>query len=582
MPAESPHFLAWQGDISHFEETGDGGWLLDSPDLSGEASVYMPVDAPASREYSFLFTAALNPSSRNYARFYLWSDSPDTQAAGEAFFIRLGYTGDHVCLCRQAGGSAPEVWIAGREKLLDADWSEVHVRLTVDASGTFRLFTRLESEPAETEEGRYVSRDPLPLRSGYLILNCKFTNKGRNAFAFEQIAVRASGSGDEPDHPAEGLPAVTEVHPLTSRSLFVLFDRNTDISKARFTLSGEAAAGVTAAGGARQITLTFRNAMQSGTVYRLAWEKVRAENGSAEASGSFDFTYDPSGTGGDDPGEPDTVHPADLVINEILYDPFSGGSEYFEVYNRTLHALSVAGLSVAVRRQDGTLSTAYSLSEIKDLLEPGAFRAFTRSKAGVTAYYSVPDETTIGEVKKLPALANAGATLVLFDTTSREVIDEVAYAPSWHNPLLPATRGVSLERLSADAPSGQAANWASAAATAGYGTPGYRNSQSGGASESSSVSVSAPLWQPAAGTYDIAYTLDKAGYKCRSEVYDLAGRLVAGITVDETVGLSGTLRWDGKGKSGKRLISGLYLYYAEFFHSDGTVHRFKKAFPVAE
>lgn len=571
-----PVATSWAGDLSDFYETEDGGWILDSPETTGEATVYMPVDAPSAREYAFRLLTDLNPSSRNYARFYLWSETPDPQNPGEAYFIRLGYTDDNVCLCHQTGTKAPTVRIAGRQKLLDADGSDVAVRLTVDEAGTFRLFTRLYGEPAETEEGTYTAQEPLPLRPGYLMLNCKFTSKGRNAFAFDAIRVQATGSSGKPEPPdiSGDAPAVSEVRPLSDRSFRFVFDRETDWSEALFTLNGKPAAGISAAGNGRELTVTFAAPMQPGATQRLIWKGIRARNGQTTTEGSLEFTYAP-----DD--EPDRIGPGDVVINEILYEPFSGGSEYFEVYNRTARDLSVAGLAVAVRRQDGNLSTAYPLSGAREPLQAEGYLAFTRDKAGVEAFYSVERPDKLCEIAKLPALSNSGATLVLFDAESRQVIDEAAYSPSWHDPLLRPTRGVSLERISADAPSNESANWISAAGSAGGGTPGYRNSQAGFPSAGTQApGFSAPVRDPVTGIYTCSYLLDKAGYTCRSEIYDTAGRLTARITVGETVGTAGTLRWDGKGTAGKPLPEGLYICYAEFIHPEGKVHRFKKAFVV--
>ena len=56
------------------------------------------------------------------------------------------------------------------------------------------------------------------------------------------------------------------------------------------------------------------------------------------------------------------------------------------------------------------------------------------------------------------------------------LLDEVSYSDKWHFPLIANTEGVSLERISYEAASLQG-NFHSAATSAGYGTPGYRNSQ---------------------------------------------------------------------------------------------------------
>ena len=53
------------------------------------------------------------------------------------------------------------------------------------------------------------------------------------------------------------------------------------------------------------------------------------------------------------------IQPGEIIINELLPDPYVGGSEYIELYNRSEHSLSLSALSVAIRKSDGTLSTRY-------------------------------------------------------------------------------------------------------------------------------------------------------------------------------------------------------------------------------
>ena len=57
------------------------------------------------------------------------------------------------------------------------------------------------------------------------------------------------------------------------------------------------------------------------------------------------------------------------------------------------------------------------------------------------------------------------------------VVDEVKYKDDWQFALIDNAEGVSLERIDPDGISQNASNWHSAASTAGYGTPTYKNSQ---------------------------------------------------------------------------------------------------------
>ncbi|WP_106831589.1 lamin tail domain-containing protein [Parabacteroides pacaensis] len=579
----------WSGDTSHFQETEEGGMWLSSLYTSGEVTVYMPAKALPGREYKFTVFTELNPSSRNYARVYLWSKLPGAEDPEEAFFVRLGYTKDNVSLCHQIGNKAPEVLIEGRVGIMNSEWSEIAVRVTVGKDGTFCLFTCTDEEDTYLKEGEYRYEEGLPTMPGYFMLNCKFTSKGSNAFSFEDISIEpwdnSDDTPDEEEDPASTIPELLDTKIISSTSFLFVFDRKVNVSEAVFTLSGEEAVEITLSTDQKQITVSFEEEMEEEEEYQLTWEGIKALKGEMAAQGTFDFVYK-NGEGNGPSGNPDRkeeVEPLDIIINEILFDPFSGGSEYFELYNRSAYILNISGLSVATRKKDNSFNTMYPLSAIQ-WLNPGEYRAFTKKKENVLSFYSILSEKAICEVPKLPTLSNTGASLVLWNRETEEIIDEVTYSSKWHATLVKETKGVSLERISTEAGSQDPANWTSASADAGYGTPGYKNSQSieGSNQVPQKIEVGMPVREPGKDSYKIAYTLDESGYMCKSAVYDTAGRLVASIASGETLGKEGFIRWDGKRQDGKYLRPGLYIFYIEFYHTNGKAKRFKKGFVVTK
>ncbi|WP_288738337.1 lamin tail domain-containing protein [uncultured Parabacteroides sp.] len=289
----------------------------------------------------------------------------------------------------------------------------------------------------------------------------------------------------------------------------------------------------------------------------------------------------------DDPSLPDiTVEPGEFVFNELLPNPFAGGSEYIELYNRSDRALPVSGLSVAVRKADGTLNTRYPLSSVTATIESDGYVLLTKNLEGVTDFYTIQSPSSLFEVPKLPILANTSSTLVLFRTKDGTVIDEVSYTSKWHASSIKDQKGVSLERIDPDAGTQSPSNWTSASATVGYGTPGYPNSQSDISlpddpdTPDEPTGIKTPQWDESAGHYTISYYLDQPGYNCRAFVFNIAGQRVAQIANHELLGLTGKLTWDGYALSGRQLQTGVYIFYAELYHTSGTVKRYKQVFLV--
>ena len=267
------------------------------------------------------------------------------------------------------------------------------------------------------------------------------------------------------------------------------------------------------------------------------------------------------------------------IFNELLPEPFVGGSEYIELYNRSNRTLYLSGLSIATRRTDGTLGTRYSLSSIQESFQPDEYVVLSSSRNGVLDYYYTPSPNQIYEVR-LPALNNTGATLVLLRTTDEITVDEVSYTSKWHDQFMKNLKGVALERISADVASQNPLNWTSATSLVGYGTPGYINSQHKSSDANESVQLGIPEYIDGLGYYIIPYQVDKNGYRSRMEVYSLEGKKVAEISNNQLIGFDGEIRWNGYGIDGSRLRAGLYIFYAELYHPDGQHKSFKNAFLV--
>lgn len=278
------------------------------------------------------------------------------------------------------------------------------------------------------------------------------------------------------------------------------------------------------------------------------------------------------------PVEASSVQPGEIILNELLPAPFAEGSEYIELYNRSQQTLSLTGLALATRKADGSISTLYPLSAITTPLEPGGYVLLSKLLSGVEAFYLISSPQALYEVK-LPVLANNGATVVLLRLTDLTVIDEVSYSPKWHDSAIKEPKGVALERLDPDKPTQDATNWHSAAASAGYGTPGYRNSQQLLPS-STQNGFERPYWSDSERSYLLRYQLADAGYRCRIWVFDTMGRRIAEIANLSTLATEGTLRWDGIGYDGSRPKPGIYIFYAELFLPNGTTHTQREVFLI--
>jgi len=259
-----------------------------------------------------------------------------------------------------------------------------------------------------------------------------------------------------------------------------------------------------------------------------------------------------------------------LVINELLYQPLSGEAEYVELYNNSESMIELADYHI-VRWVGDSLGKHYPLPHFN--LLPHGYVLLTKEVASVTANYTVHSSSNLLECD-LPTYPNAGGSVIVA-TADSSVVDRLDYTPSMHSRLLRDKAGVSLERRSADRPTDDAGNWFSASSTAGYGTPGYANSQSTEwLVEETSFGFSSTLLSPDGDGYQdelmITYRLDDNDLAARAEVYTARGLRVHRLMNNELLGTHGTLVWNGCDDNGTPLPEGQYVILITLYNTQGA------------
>jgi hypothetical protein len=266
--------------------------------------------------------------------------------------------------------------------------------------------------------------------------------------------------------------------------------------------------------------------------------------------------------------------PNEIIINEILFNPPTGGVEYVEIYNNSSEPVDLQFLSFTSRKpSDGSFNKLYPLAEKATLFYPGEYLVITKSKDLVCQFFNCHPESSFVELSVMPSLANTSGCAVLLNNKTNEVIDEFAYRENMHSAGISSKKGISLERSDFNRPTDDASNWYSASSDSGFGTPGYQNSQSGRVGIED-ISIIYPEFS--VDNYFVHYRLDRASYRCRAFVFDAMGRRVNIIANNELLGTEGQLLWNGKGSSNQSLVPGIYIIYMEVYDMDGNVKKFHK------
>ena len=173
-------------------------------------------------------------------------------------------------------------------------------------------------------------------------------------------------------------------------------------------------------------------------------------------------------------GESGAIKP-EILISEVLFNPFPEGCDFVEIYNNSGHAVDISGLFLATRDASKGLKQLVQLSVYQQYLAPGAYLAVTISPERIRRFYRTRCEECLLKVQKFPTFTDQSGCVVLLNK-NLEVLDEMNYDEGMHDHLISEVEGISLERISFAVVASRKDNWHSAAKSAGFATPGYQNS----------------------------------------------------------------------------------------------------------
>ena len=273
----------------------------------------------------------------------------------------------------------------------------------------------------------------------------------------------------------------------------------------------------------------------------------------------------------------------ELLINEILFNPVTGGSDFIELYNNTEYEIQLNNLQIFYYDPADDSNIKYCTIATDKKLSSHAYAVISPDTSNIKSNY-----TTGGvfvQCEQMPGLPDEEGIVVIknFQNSS---LDSVYYSSDMHFALITDENGVSLERLSFTSPSDDVNNWHSAAQTSGFATPGLKNSQS----FSESASDDKNDWIIIENE---SFTPDGDGYKdyliikfqtslidpCVTiKIYNSNGYLLRDLADNVTVSQDGLITWDGTDNNNNVVNSGIFVIYAEIFSpAEKTSKKVEKA-----
>ncbi|MFT7450517.1 MAG: hypothetical protein ACI9VN_001234, partial [Patescibacteria group bacterium] len=324
--------------------------------------------------------------------------------------------------------------------------------------------------------------------------------------------------------------------------------------------------------------MTIEPAMQAGEVYTL-FVKTTQEDCRGNNIGVFNEVKI---------ALPDLLATEDLVINEVLFNPETGGTDFVELFNRSNKVIDLSSLFIASRDDSDSIDSPEAVQS-NCLLFPSDYIVLTENPLDIQNRYQNTSFYALTETG-LPTYEDKEGTVVLYVPilATAFIIDEFSYIESMHYPLLSDKNGVSLERINPSDPTQSDDNWHSAAEAVGFATPTYQNSQFISNNNSTDDDL---LWLETDrlspdndGIEDflqIQYALDRPGFTANINIYDAKGRLIKRLTENELLLIEGSIKWDGINEEGNRARTGVHVLEAKLLNPDGEVKQCRLPFVVA-
>ncbi|MBK8807581.1 MAG: lamin tail domain-containing protein [Bacteroidales bacterium] len=272
----------------------------------------------------------------------------------------------------------------------------------------------------------------------------------------------------------------------------------------------------------------------------------------------------------------------DLIINEVLFNPYVTGEDFVELLNISNKTLNLRQLQIANCRNDAnSFSQSYLISENDILLFPGEYFVLSKDVSSLCALYTCAEDSKMKKMQSMPSFPNESGCVYVSDVNNT-IVDSLFYDETMHHPLIYDKEGVSLERISSKKHIYDKKNWHSASQISGFATPGYENSQSDDNKDTEAIlTCEKNFFTPNNDGIDdylsINYSLDFQGYLATISVYNEIGILVRNLENNLLLDLSGSIYWDGTDNVGKIVNYGIYVIHISIYNTEGEVIRKKMA-----
>lgn len=550
----------WKGNTSHFR-VDDSQKLRLNASHEGNSWLYTSSSLTDSFELGVKIKMEFSPSASNALKFYFLLDDQDFTIAN-GYYIQLGENGssDRLKIFKLTNG-VETLLAEGQESALAKDPAICNLKLTYRDQHKFVLLADYDDNGSFDDHVEF--QDNVSITGVKTIgFYCVYTATRVDKFVFDDVYLK-------PFELDKTSPALVDLQVLNSNELLLIFDENLEKSSVEevmnYTVNQGVGSPITAffeETKPNQVVITFVNPFISTSALTLSVSNVTDVSGNKIATITKEFLFAAS------------PNLNDLMLSEILFNPYTDGEDFIELYNASDKFIELKDLMFV--NLDNSDEDIISSSFV---IKPKSYVAITSDADNLINAYQPPFFDYIIE-NNLPALNNDAGTVVVYNQQN-VLLDSFSYHEDLHFGLIDDVEGVSLEKINLVPFDNSTSNWHSASSAVKYATPGYKNSNTVQTTATNEeFSLQKKVFSPDGDAKDdimiLTYNLPESGYVANVSVYSSEGYLVKNLTKNELLGRQGVVTWDGTNEDGMLAKLGIYIVIGTVFDSSGNTKKFKK------
>ena len=260
---------------------------------------------------------------------------------------------------------------------------------------------------------------------------------------------------------------------------------------------------------------------------------------------------------------PYIIKEGDLIINEVLFKPFSGGVSFVELYNSTNHLIDLSKVYISFSMGNYLQFSSQSIQ-----LKSESYVVLSNDKSGIINFYDSVNESKLIENKAFPSIIESNT--ICISNMDGFVIDKLLLDDSVFDGS--SKDGVSFQRKSILRNTSDKDNWAYDSDV--YATPTRENSLKVN-KDIVEINITNQTFKPLSGGEDNRYIVDIINkgdvirvsmfiynIHIRKKIKTIANNLEV---VDKVV-----LSWDGRDEDNKLVPTTNYMVAIEIIHTDGS------------